>query len=102
MPKLNSLVRLSQFMNVNKRRIIVKTFIESQFGYCPLVWMFHSRTINSKINGIHESVLRIIYNDKSSSFQNLLDKDNSVTIHERNIRNLAIKTNFCKVFPRLF
>ena len=90
--KLNALVRFTPYMNVEKRRIIMKAFIESQFGYCPLVWMFHSRGINNKINRIHERALRITYNNKSSSFQDLLDKDNSVTIHHRNIRTLAIET----------
>ena len=78
--KLNSLARLAPYMNVEKRRIIMKAFIESQFRYWPLVWMFHSRGINNKINRIHERALRIPYNNKSS-FQDLLDKDNSVTIH---------------------
>ena len=52
--KLNALVRLAPFMNVDKKRMIMKAFIESQFGYCPLVWMFHSRGLNNKINRIHE------------------------------------------------
>ena len=90
--KLNALSRLAPFMNLDKRIIIMKAFIESQFGYCPLVWMFHSRSLNNKINRIHERALRITYNDKSSNFQELLDKDNSVTIHHRNIRTLAIET----------
>ena len=72
--------------------MIIKAFIESQFGYCPLVWMFHSRSLNNKINRIHERALRITYNDKLSSFQNLLEKDNSVTIHHRNIKILATET----------
>ena len=94
--KLNALARLAPYMNVEKRRIIMKAFIESQFGYCPLVWMFHSRGINNKINRIHERALRITYNNKSSSFQDLLFKDNSVTIHHR---TLAIET--FKVLHRL-
>ena len=77
MPKLNAVALLSAFINVNKRRIIMKAFMESEFEYCLLVWMFHSRCFNSTINLIYESALRIIYNDKSSSFQDLLDKDNS-------------------------
>ena len=48
--KLNALARLAPYMSVEKRRIIMKAFIESQFGYCPLVWMFHSRGINNKLN----------------------------------------------------
>ena len=97
--KLNALARLAPYMNVEKRRIIMKAFIESQFGYCPLVWMFHSRGINNKINRVHERALRINYNNKSSSFQGLLDRDSFVTIHHRNIRTLAIKT--FKVLHRL-
>ena len=54
--------------------------------------MFHSRSLNNKITQIHERALRITYNDKSSSFKNLLEKDNSVTIHHRNIKILTIET----------
>ena len=90
--KLNALVRLAPFMNVDKKRMIMKAFIESQFGYCPLVWMFHSRSLNNKINRKHERALIITYNDKSSSFQNMLEKDNSVTIHHRNIKILVTET----------
>ena len=86
-------------MNIEKKRIIMKAFIESQFGYCPLIWMFHSRSLNNEINQIHERALRITYNDKSSSFQDLLKKDNSVSIHHRNIRTLA--TEIFKFLQRL-
>ena len=50
--------------------------------------MCHSRKINTQINKLHERALRLVYNDKSSSFRELLEKDNSVTIHERNIQVL--------------
>ena len=50
--------------------------------------MFHSRCLNNKMNHLHERTLRIPYSDKSSSFQDLLKKDNSVPIHYRNIQAL--------------
>ena len=90
--KLNGLACLASFKNVDKKRMIVKAFIESKFGYCPLVCMFHSRSLNNKINLIHKRALRITYNEKPSSFQNLLEKDNSVTRHRRNIKILATET----------
>ena len=65
-------------MNVSKKRIIMKSFIESQFGYCPLISIFHIRGLNNKINRIHERALRIAYNDTSSSYGELLTKDRSV------------------------
>ena len=88
--KLNTLAHYAPFMNVSKKRNIMKSFIESQFGYCPLIWMFHSRGLNNKINRIHERALRITYNDKSSSYRELLTKDRSVKRHHRNIA-LAIE-----------
>ena len=52
--KLNALARLSSFMSLEKRRLIMKAFVNSQSGYCPLIWMFHNRTLNNRINTIHE------------------------------------------------
>ena len=54
--------------------------------------MFHSRSLKNKINRIHERALIVTYNEKSSSFQRLLEKDDSVTIHNRNIKILATET----------
>ena len=67
----------------------MKVFFNSQFSYCPFIRMCYSRIINKKINRLHERCLRIIYFDKQSSFEELLEKDSSVSIHERNIQILA-------------
>ena len=87
--KLHALLRVASFMNYEKRRNIMKSFITSQFSYCPLVWMFHSRGSNDRINKIHERALRSVYNDTTSTFEELLIKDNSVNIHHRNLQVLA-------------
>ena len=89
--KLHALSRISSYMTLKQRQTIMKSFILSQFGYCPLVWMFHSRNLNNRINRIHERALRITYRDSASSFEDLLKKDGSFTIHERNIQTLAIE-----------
>ena len=87
--KLNALARISGYMDSSKKRTIMKAFITSHFSYCPLVWMFHSRELNNKINRIHERSLRSVYSDKTSTFQELLDKDKSVSVHHKNIQVLA-------------
>ena len=51
--------------------------------------MFHSRRHNNKINSIHERAIRITYQDNTSTFQELLNKDNFVSIHHRNFQVLA-------------
>ena len=75
--KMNALGRIINYMPLEKRSIVMKTFIESQFNYCQLIWMLHSRTINNKINHLHERALRIVCSDFKSSFEVLLIKDNS-------------------------
>ena len=72
---LHALVRMATFMSSNKRRTLIKAFIESQFNYCPLIWMFHSRAMNNKINRIHKRALRLVYSDHVSFFDELLKKD---------------------------
>ena len=69
----------------------MKAFVESQFGYCPLIWMYHSRTLNNKINKLHERALRLVYKNNTSSFEELLAMDNSHTVHHRNVQKLAIE-----------
>ena len=88
--KLSIFARLSNFMSIKQRRVLMKSFTESQFGYCPLIWMFHGKEVNNKINHLHERSLRIVYKDNNSSFKELLKKDNSFTVHHRNIQSLAI------------
>ena len=77
----------------------MKAFIMSQSSYCPLVWMCHSRTLNNKINKLHERALRLVYDDRQSTFEELLNIDKSVTIHHRNLQVLA--TELYKVHHRL-
>ena len=57
----------------------------------PLIWMLHSRQNNNKIKHLHERCLRLIHNDKLPSYEELLEKDGSVSIHFKNIQSLAIE-----------
>ena len=59
--KLHALSRISNFMNLQQREKKMNDFINSQFGYCPLVWMLHSRKLNTRINRIHERALRVVF-----------------------------------------
>ena len=89
--KVSALARIARILPFQKRRLILKTFIESQFSYCPLVWMFCSSKMNKKINHIHERALRLVYQDYTATFDELLKKDSSLTFHHRNIHQVAIE-----------
>ena len=105
--KLHALTRVANFMTLEKRRLLMKTFVFSQLNHCPLVWMSHSRKrnnklnrlqeravrisrkLNNKLNRLQERAVRIVYNDKWSTSYRLLEKDKLMTIHTRNIQYLA-------------
>ena len=87
----SALSRTFPHIDVNKKEILMKAYFSSQFGYCPLAWMNHSRSLNNRINTLHERVLRLVYNDFRSSFIEFLEKDRSVTIHQKNLQAFAIE-----------
>ena len=63
----------------------------STFTYCPLIWMFRSKTASNLINKIHKHSLRVIYEMGDVNFEDLLIKYSSWTIHEINIHTLLIE-----------
>ena len=89
--KIHALSRISPYIDFWKKKILMKAFIMSQFSYCPLIWMLHSRKIENTINRIHERALRLVYGANNNSFEELLEKDSSVSIHQRNLQCLAVE-----------
>ena len=89
--KLNALARIARFLDENKRKLLMNSFVTSQFNYGPVVWMFYQRQSNHMISRIHERALRIAYNDYTLSFDNLLINDHFITIHQRNIQAPAVE-----------
>ena len=88
--KLHALTRVFKYMDISQRKLIANAFIMSQFSYCPLIWMFHSRAMEHRINRIHERTLRLIYpNQHQLAFKELLEESNTVSIHQRNLQILA-------------
>ena len=103
------LAQISFYMSLTKKRsLLLNAFFVSKFSYFLLAWMCHSRTLLNRINKLHERCLRVIYNDKNSKFQKLLDKGKSVSLHNRNLKVLAtgkykvIKVLSPKVFANTF
>ena len=89
--KLNALARATPYMDIRKRKLLLNAFFNAQFNYCPLIWMLHSRCNNNKIKYFHGRCLRLIYIDKSSSYEELSRKDGSIPIHHKSIKELSIE-----------
>ena len=88
---LRALARIRKFLSFEQAKRLSEVYIISTFTYCPLIWMFCSKTANSLINKIHKRSLRVIYEMEYANFEDLLTKDSSWTIHENNIHTLLIE-----------
>ena len=89
--KLAVIKRNRSYLSFEQKKIILSSFVHSHFSYAPLAWMFYSRELNNKINRVHRRALRILYEDEEGSFEELLKKDGSFTVHEKNIQILMIE-----------
>ena len=89
-------------MSTEKRRTLFKAFVVSQFNYCPLVWMFHTKESNNRINNLHEKALRLIYQNRNLSFDELLKLDKSVSIHYRHLQYLLTEIYKVIFYVRLY
>ena len=87
--KLNALNKVAQYMNTGKKCFIMNAFFSSQYNYRLHTWMSHNRSLNHKINRLHEKCLLVIYNDGHSFYDELLNLDNSVSIHHKHLEILA-------------
>ena len=95
--KLHALARISRYMDTEKLQQLMRAFVLSRFSYCPLVWMFHDRALDHRINLTQERALRIAYNHYGNDFGFLLEQTKSVPIHVRNLQLLMTemyKTKF--------
>ena len=82
----------------SKLKTLFNAFFNTQFNYCPLKWIHHSRCNN--IKSLHEKYLQLICKDECSSYEELLQKDGSVSIHHKNIQELAIEMLNYLVFSK--
>ena len=70
--QLNALARISKYLDQSFLKTIHNSFINSNFSYCPLVWHFCGKVDNEKIEKIQERSLRILQNDFTSSYHDML------------------------------
>ena len=78
--KLSALLRISSHINTDKRSLLYKSMVKSQFACCPLVWMFCFRQSENLINKVHERALKLIYQG-NCNFEVLLEKQHDFSIH---------------------
>ena len=89
--KPSALSRLARYLSMKQKKLLHMLFTGAQFKYCPITWLFCSRSCDNKINKLQERALRLVYDDYETSFDGLLNKNKSFSIHHQNIQNLMIE-----------
>ena len=89
--QLNVLKRLKAFIGFRGKQILVQSFVYSNFNYCPLVWYLSSSKSLQRIEKLQERALRFLYNDHTSSYDELLSKSNKCTMLVARQRILCIE-----------
>ena len=89
--QLNALIRLKIYLNLNAKRVLINSYIISNFNYCPLVWIFSTAKSLNKIESLQKRALRFLYNDYSISYEDLLEKAGKVKMSVNRLRNLCVE-----------
>jgi len=93
--QINILKRLSKYLNQDSRIAVYKSFISSNFSYCPVAWIFCGRGNSRKLEKIQERALRFVFNDRSSESTDLLKRGNFLSLSALRLRALAIEVYKC-------
>ena len=75
--KLHALRRIRKYLTIDKAKLLRNAFIDSQFNYAPLIWMFRQKASYLKMQKIHHKSLKV----------------NSVSLHQRHLRFLMTEIN---------
>ena len=91
--KLHAFGRLRPHLGNDKSKLLLSAVVLLNFSYCPLIWLFRSKTANNEINRTHRRALKILYRDYESKFEELLETDNTKTTptHTKNLQKLVIE-----------
>ena len=80
--QLNALCRLKSFLNINQRKILMNSFIYSNYNYYSLAWHFCSKTTMNKIKRIQYRVLQSLHNDYDCDYNTLLKKSDKCSMED--------------------
>ena len=89
--QINALRRISKFLNQQCRETVYTSFINANFGYCPLVWMLCGKCNLRKIEKLQERALRIVYQDSKLDYGSLIGKGGQLSLRMNMIRVLSIE-----------
>ena len=82
---------MSKYIGGNEKSVLIQSFVQANFNYCPLAWFFTSPESLRKIERIQAKALQILSNDYENSIEFLLSKLEKTTFLIKQHKNLAIE-----------
>jgi len=94
--QLNCLIRLSRTLSPDVKLLLYKSFILSNFNYCPAVWHHCGSTNTRNLERLQYRALKYVFNDFNASYESLLVLSNLPSLHLSRLRLIA-----CEVFKAI-
>ena len=85
----NALRRIVKYLSIENRTCIYNAFLASNFSYCNTVWHFCSNRSLYKLEKVHKQALRVVLNDYTSSYSDLLTKMARPTLYVTRLKAIA-------------
>ena len=89
--KTKAIFRLRSYLDLKGAKLLYMAFVKPAFNYCPLIWAFHGKKAQSLLNKTHRRALQAVYRNSALSFDELLELDDSPTVHVNSLRILMIE-----------
>ena len=86
--KLHTLGRIRKYLTLEKSKLLYNAFINNQFNYASIIWMFCRKQDYLEVEKIHYKALKIVYNS-NECYEELLIQNNEVSIHQKQLRTLS-------------
>ena len=93
--QINYFKQFSKYLKIDRRLSVYKSFIQSNFSYCPVAWLFCGRKNSNKLEKLQERALRIVFNDFPSSYEFLCERANTLPLPFYRLRFLGIEMYKC-------
>ena len=93
--KVSAFSRVAPYLNQKRGKILYNTFVMSKFNYCPLIWMYHGKNSNNRIDRVQKRALRIWHNDFNMPFEVLLSRTDERKVHIKNLQKLMLQIYKC-------
>ena len=87
--KISALFRIRSYLNVKKALAIYNAHIMSSFRYCPLIWMFCSKSAYNQIASTQTRAMRAIYQDFKTPSSDIINAYHGENAHTYSLRQLA-------------